>query len=176
MSRIPLVSVEEMTKEQREQYDRFPSNLTRALLLMDQRVSQALPNLANALRASALDAKIREAVILRCAALQDSAYERMQHLEQARKTGRSDSDIRAIEAGGQDLGDLDCRKVLAFVDACVAGPSIADEIFVGAAEVLSPKDLATVLILVGHYMMVARFLGVLQVELDEHPDSWQNEH
>ena len=35
MSRIPLVSVEEMTKEQREQYDRFPSNLTRALLLME---------------------------------------------------------------------------------------------------------------------------------------------
>ena len=54
MSRIPLVSVAEMTEEQHAQYDRFPSNLTRALLLMDPRLAGALPNLANALRASRL--------------------------------------------------------------------------------------------------------------------------
>ena len=99
MSRLSLVDVEDMNAKQREQYDRFPSNLTRGLLLADQRLSEALPNLANALRTAPLDPKVREAVILRVAALHANAYERMQHLDQARKVGWSDADIKGIEEG-----------------------------------------------------------------------------
>jgi hypothetical protein len=87
MPRMELVRVEDMPPDQRAQYDRFPSNLSRALLLTDGRLAKALPEVANALRASGLDAKLREALILRVAALSGSAYERMQHLEQARKFG-----------------------------------------------------------------------------------------
>ena len=176
MSRIPLVSVAEMTEEQHAQYDRFPSNLTRALLLMDQRLAGALPNLANALRASSLEASLREAVILRVAALQSSAYERMQHLEQAHKVGWSGEDIAAIEAGGEALSDPRLKAVLAFVDSCVVGPDVPDSTFAAASSVLSHRDLATVIVLVGHYMMVARFLGILQVPLDDQPDSWNGDH
>jgi alkylhydroperoxidase family enzyme len=176
MSRIPLVSVSEMTEEQHAQYARFPSNLTRALLLMDQRLAGALPNLANALRASSLEASLREAVILRVAALQGSAYERMQHLEQARKVGWNDEDIVAIEAGGESLSDPRLKAVLAFVDACVASSEVSDPAFAAASDVLSHRDLATVVVLVGHYMMVARFLGILQVQLDAQPDSWKGDH
>ncbi len=176
MSRIPLVLISEMTEEQRAQYDKFPSNLTRGLLLMDRRLAGALPELANALRASSLDAMIREAVILRVAALHKSAYERMQHLDQARKVGWNEEEIAAIEAGGEAVEDPRLRTILTFVDACVAGPEVSDQIFAEASNVLSPRDLATVITLVGHYMMVARFLGILQVELDEHADSWQSEH
>ena len=176
MSRIPLISVAEMTEEQKAQYDKFPSNLTRGLLLLDSRLAVALPNLANALRASSLDAKIREAVILRVAALHRSAYERMQHLGQAQKAGWTDTEIAALEAGGEAVRDPVLKKVLAFVDACVSGPDVPDQIFTDAGNVLTHRDVATVIILVGHYMMVARFLGILQVELDAHPDSWQGEH
>ena len=176
MSRIPLVSVTQMTEEQRAQYERFPSNLTRGLLLTEHRLAGALPNLANALRASSLDAKIREAVILRVAALQQSAYERMQHLGQAGKVGWSDEEIVAIEAGADAVRDPGLRTILSFVEACVASPAVSNQTFAAASEVLSHRDLATVILLVGHYMMVARFVGVLQIELDEHPDSWQGEH
>ncbi len=176
MSRIALVSVAEMTEEQHAQYERFPSNLTRGLLLLDQKLAGTLPNLANALRSSGLDPKIREAVILRIAALQSSPYERMQHLEQAHKVGWSDGDITAIEAGGTGLEDQTLHPVLAFVDACVAAPQVSDEVFAAARSILSSRDLATVLVLVGHYMMVARFIGILQIELDAHADSWTNEH
>ncbi len=89
MSRIPLVDPDHMNEQQRQQYDRFPSNLTRGLLLADQRLSEALPNLANALRASSLDAKVREAVIVRVATLLDSAYEQMEHAGQVKKVGWS---------------------------------------------------------------------------------------
>ena len=176
MSRIPLVPVAEMTGEQHAQYDRFPSNLTRALLLMDQRLAGALPNLANALRASSLEAKLREAVILRVAALEGSAYERMQHLGQAHKVGWNDEDIAAIEAGGGTLSEPGLKAVLGFVDACVASSDVSDSTFAAASGVLSHRDLATVIVLVGHYMMVARFLGILQVPLDAQPDSWKGDH
>ena len=117
MARIPLVEVNDMTAEQREQYDRFPSNLTRTLLLMDSRLAHALPETANALRASELDAALREAAILRVAALSNSAYERMQHLDQARKEGWSDEQIAAIESGDHaGLPDI-ASAVLDFVDA-----------------------------------------------------------
>jgi len=41
-----------MTAEQQQQYDRFPSNLSRALLLTKPRLARCVPELANALRAS----------------------------------------------------------------------------------------------------------------------------
>ena len=176
MSRLPLVSVAEMTEEQRAQYDRFPSNLTRGLLLLDPRLAGALPNLANALRASSLDPMIREAVILRVAALQGSAYERMQHLEQAKKVGWSDEEIAAIEASEEASVAEQLKPIFAFVDACVAAPRMSDKIFDAARVVLSDRDLATITVLVGHYMLVARFVGILQIELDDHPDSWKSEH
>ncbi|MDQ2802831.1 MAG: carboxymuconolactone decarboxylase family protein [Pseudomonadota bacterium] len=176
MSRIPLVRVEDMTPEQREQYDKFPSNLSRGLLLTEQRLARALPSLANALRASGLDAKLREGVILRVAALSGSAYERMQHLGQAEKAGWTATEIAAIEAGDLSGVPSEFAAVLKFVDECVATPRVSDAVFAEASRALSNRALATVILLVGHYMMVARFLGTLEIELDPEPDTWESEH
>ena len=176
MARIPLIDIEAMTPEQREQYDRFPSNLTRGLLLTEHRLATALPNLANALRASGLNPKLREGAILRVAAITGSAYERMQHLEQAKKVGWSESDITAIERG--ELSNLPStfQAVLAFVNECVASQQVSDATFASAKAVLSNRDIATLILLVGHYMMVARFVATLEIELDAKPDSWTSEH
>ena len=175
MSRIPLVSPEDMTGEQRAQYDRFPSNLSRALLLADTRLAGCLPATANALRACGLNAKLREAAILRVAALCGSAYERMQHLGQAGKVGWSPAEIAGIEAGGADLtGDV--AIVIRFVDECVASVKVSEDTFAAALGVLSARDLTTLILLVGHYMTVARLLETLEVELDPAPDAWAAEH
>ncbi len=64
VSRVPLVRIEDMTPEQRAQYERFPSNLTRGLLLAEQRLASALPVTANALRTSGLDPKLREGALV----------------------------------------------------------------------------------------------------------------
>ena len=176
MSRIPLAPVDDLSAEQRAQYDRFPSNLTRALLLTPPRLSAAVPSLANALRASDLDPKIREGAILRVAALHASDFERMQHLGQAKKAGWTDEDIAAIE--GADVAALPASfaPVLRFVDECVAGPRVSDATFAAAREQLTGRDVATLILLVGHYMMVARFLATLDVELDPAPSTWETEH
>ena len=176
MSRVPLVRPEDMTPEQRAQYDRFPSNLTRGLLLAEQRLAGALPATANALRTSGLDPKLREGVILRVAALSDSPFERMQHLGEARKAGWTEAEIGAIEAGDRSgvLGAF--TPILAFVDECVADVRASDATFAAVAAALPPREIATVLILVGHYMTVARFIANLGIELDPAPSAWDKEH
>ncbi len=176
MSRLPLVRVEEMDDAQRAQYERFPSNLTRALLLTEQRLAGALPNVANALRTSGLDPKLREGVILRVAALSASPYERMQHLEQAEKAGWSAAQIVAIETGDVVGLPEDFAFVVPFVDECVATPRVSDAAFEAVRGRLSNRDIATLILLIGHYMTVARLVATLDVELDPSPDRWESEH
>ncbi|WP_133648546.1 carboxymuconolactone decarboxylase family protein [Paraburkholderia flava] len=176
MSRIPLVQEKNMTAEQREQFDRFPSNLTRGLLLTEGRLSRALPNLANALRSSGLDPKIREGAILRVASLCNSAYERMQHEGQALKSGWSHTELDQIEAGDFSRLPVPFPALFRFVDECVTRTRVSDETFSQARNTLSDRDVATLVLLVGHYMMVARFIATLEIELDDEPDDWSTEH
>ena len=176
MSRIPLVDTDHMNDRQRQQYERFPSNLTRGLLLTDQRVSEALPSLANALRASSLNSKLREAIIVRVAALHDNAYELMQHAEEVRKVGWSNSEIVAIKGG--DAAELpeSTAAILAFTDETVSAGRVTDDTFARICQFLEPRDIATVILLIGHYMMIARFTAILQIDLDAQADSWTHEH
>ena len=176
MSRIALVRVEEMTPEQREQYDRFPSNLTRGLLMTERRLARALPEVANALRSSGLEPNICEVAILRVAGLCDSGYERMQHLGQAQAVGWTEAEIAAIEARDLSKVSRDLAAILTFVDGCVAAPRVSDAVFASAQSALSSRDLATLILLVGHYMMVARFTATLEIPLDPKPDPWTSEH
>ena len=175
MTRIPLIEVTDMTAAQREQYDRFPSNLTRTLLLMGPRLSRALPETANALRASELDPALREAVILRVAALSDSAYERMQHLDQAGKTGWSGEQIAAITAGDRAKSPTASRQCSPSSMRSWPPPRYRTPPSPARAA-LSDRDLVTVISLIGHYMTVARLTGTLEVDLDAQPDSWTHEH
>ncbi len=176
MSRIPLVDPDHMNDQQRRQYDRFPSNLTLGLLLTDQRLSEALPNLANALRASSLDPKLREAAIVRVATLQGSAYEQMQHAGQVREVGWSDAEVEAIKAGQMAALPDDVAVVLDFVDQTVATGQVDDATFARVQHVLEPREIAAVILLVGHYMMVARFTAILEIDLDAQADNWTHEH
>ncbi len=177
MARVSLVELEHMQDWQRAQYDRFPSNLTRALLLLDQRLAGQLPATANALRAADLDPAWREAIILRVASLQNSAYERFHHLGQAQRLGWTSEQITAIErgAGGEVLPE-ELRVVLDLVDKLTAAPVVPDSVTAAARTVLSDRQLATVVVLVGHYMTVARIVATLDVDVDDAPDSWVNEH
>lgn len=176
MPRIPLVDIDQMSLEQRQQYDRFPSNLTRGLLLTDRRLAQALPELANALRSSPLDAKIREAVIVRVAALHDNAYEHLQHSEQVKAVGWSDAEVSTIKAGNLELLPEGIVAVLNFTQETVEFGQVTDVTFNRVQQFLEPADIATVILLVGHYMMVARFTAILEINLDAQPDSWAHEH
>ena len=175
MARLPLPDPAQLHGDAQAQYARFPSNLTRALLLLDDRLAHALPETANALRASQLNPATREAIILRVAAQSHSAYERMQHLKQAEQAGWTPGQITAIETGRFDEFDFATAAALRFADGCMAN-AVSDETFADARTSLGDRGVATVIVLVGHYMTVARLTGILQIELDAEPDSWTHEH
>ena len=53
---------------------------------------------------------------------------------------------------------------------------MSDATFSKVKSLLNSRDIATIVLLIGHYMMVARFTTVLRIELDAKPDSWSHEH
>lgn len=175
MTRIALPDPASLTGWQRAQYDRFPSGLSQALVLLDERLAGALPATANALRAASIDPAWREAIILRVAALLHNDYERFQHLEQARQQGWTKADIAAIETADSELPS-DLLAVLLFVDALVAGSGVSDSVLESVCAVIDDRGLVTVIVLVGRYSTVANITTVLGIPLDDHPDSWTNEH
>jgi alkylhydroperoxidase family enzyme len=168
MMRIDIPSVERMSVPDRRQYNRFPSNLVRALL-KTRGCTPGYLDLGFALIDANVDTRRRELVILRVAALSDSAYERMQHLPPARKAGWSDADIAAIETGqSSHLAPAD-GALLRFVDECVRDVRVSDRTFDAIRKFLSEQEIAEATLLIGYYMMTARFLETLEVDLDDAP-------
>jgi alkylhydroperoxidase family enzyme len=168
MTRIDLPSPDRMSGPDRRQYNRFPSNLVRALL-KTRGCTAGFLDLGFALIDANVDTKRRELVILRIAALSDSAYERMQHLPPARKAGWSDADISAIETGQSDHLDPADGALLRFVDECVRDVRVSNLTFAEIRKFLSDQEIAEATLLIGYYMMTARFLETLKVDLDDAP-------
>ncbi|SEP23441.1 carboxymuconolactone decarboxylase family protein [Nitrosovibrio sp. Nv6] len=166
MARIELSDVSTFDDAESAQHCRFPANLTRALLRTGG-CTAAFLDLGIALRTTHLDAKQYELVILRVAALSHSAYERMQHLEPARQAGWSEAEIAAIEQGDGSLLDPRSAALVVFVDDCVQNVRVSDQSFMGIRKYLSENAVADATLLVGFYMMTARFLETLAVDLDE---------
>lgn len=166
MARFELLDTNSMTASERAQYEVFPANLTRALLRTNG-CTDSFFQMAFALRKMGLDAKQYELVILRVAELSGSAYERMQHVPPARRAGWTDAEIAAIEKGqGEQLQPADAA-LLAFVEECVKLVRVSDETFARLRQYLPDGAIADTILLVGFYMMTARFLETLEVELDD---------
>ncbi|SHY57997.1 carboxymuconolactone decarboxylase family protein [Mycobacteroides abscessus] len=157
MARIPLADPATLSGLEQAVYQRFPANLVLGLLRATPEIADGYLDLGGALSASPLDRGIREMVILRVGTLSGSAYERMQHLGIARSVGLSDAEIAAVDSGRFDELAPNERAILRFVDELRA---------------LGEQGLATVILLVGHYMLTARLLETLEIDLDAGPTSW----
>ncbi len=166
MARIHIPTIARMSDPDRRQFNRFPSNLVRALL-KTRGCTAGYLDLGFALIDAIIDIKRRELVILRVASLSDSAYVRMQHLPMARKAGWSDQDITSIEMGEADRLDPADGALLRFVDECLRDVRVSDPTFAEARKFLTDEEIAEATLLVGYTMMTARYLETLRVELDE---------
>jgi 4-carboxymuconolactone decarboxylase len=116
-----------------------------------------------------LDPRLRELAILQVAADSQAEYEWVQHAAIARQVGIPDEQIAAVQAGRLDdpsLGDGE-RAVLSFAREVVAGPRVNDATFGAVAAVLSPQEIVELLLTVGNYLMLARVMTTLELELDD---------
>jgi alkylhydroperoxidase family enzyme len=168
MARIHIPTSDRMSRPDRRQYNRLPSNLVRALL-KTRGCTAGYLDLGFALIDANIDTKRRELVILRVASLSNSAYERMQHLPPARKAGWSDQDITAIEMGEADRLNPADGALLHFIDECVRDVRVSDPTFAEIRKFLTEEEIAEATLLIGYCMMTVRFLETLQVDLDDAP-------
>lgn len=171
MARIHLMSTEEMNELQRSQYDRFPSNLVKGLLTAG-RVVEGYAALGTVLRYTKLPSRITEFVIIRVGALSGCEYELMQHRELAQQQGWTQDEVQAIIENNGIMFDEKMRAVLQFVNECVEQVKVSEAAFGQLERYLDHEEMTELTLLIGHYMLTARFLETFEIDLDESPTSW----
>ncbi len=113
-----------------------------------------------------LPAREREKLILRTAWLTRSLYEWGQHVDIGLRVGLADADILRVAQGPRACTDDNERLLLQACDELVAGRHIADATWARLAQAYDEKLLIEIVVLVGHYVMVAGFLNSAGLQLE----------
>ena len=108
-----------------------------------------------------------ELVILRVAHLRECAYEREHHLRIGRAAGLTDADLARVVDGPDAAGwSLREQAILAAVDQLVGTGDLDDATWNALHAQLSDTECIEVLLLAGHYQMLASTITALRIEPD----------
>lgn len=109
-----------------------------------------------------------ELVIVRVAARRGSAYELEQHRRLARRAGLSREEVAAVEAFGEHPG-LSARErlLLRASDELLADQDLSDDLWTALGESFEDRERIEIVMLVGHYAMLATALHALRVQPDQ---------
>jgi alkylhydroperoxidase family enzyme len=118
--------------------------------------------------ATTLSVRQRELIVLRVAALRDSAYEWKQHEVLAADAGISADEVAAV-ADGPDAWEWSRleRALLQAVDQLIAGAKVSADTWSVLADELDEQQLLDFVFTVGAYDTVAMVFGAFDVELDD---------
>ena len=172
MERVEYPDELKFTKEQKEQLQRVPINLTRMLLHCPVAMVQSFLDFALSFRTGNLEPKIRELVILRMATLRGSSYELKHHLPAAKMAGLSEQEISVITSAQPSGLDQKLSVMIQVVDECSQLGKVSDSTFEKASKIFSTSEIAEATLLAGLYEMLDCFLKTMGVELDQHPLGW----
>ena len=170
MARIPYPDTDQAPQPVREALAAIPPlNIFRMLSHAETAFRPFLRFGGAVLGELRLDPRLRELAILQVAAEAQARYEWVQHAAIARALGVPDEQIDAVEAGQLDsaaLGDGE-RAVLRFAAEVVRQPRVSDETFAAVRERLSPREIVELLLTTGEYLMLARIMTTLELEIDD---------
>ena len=113
-----------------------------------------------------LPGAVREKIILRTAWNCRSRYEWGQHVELGLKAGVRDAEILAITRGPGAFADPCERAVMQACDEVLANKCIADDTWETLRTHYNEKLLIEIVILIGHYEMLAGFLNSAGLSLE----------
>jgi len=116
-----------------------------------------------------LQPKFRELAILQVAHESRADYEWVQHVPLALSAGVTQVQIEAIEQGSL-LGGLFTgreQQVLHFTKEVYWDRTISDEDFAGITRAFTPREIVELVLTIGYYTMLARFMKVLAIDIDD---------
>jgi alkylhydroperoxidase family enzyme len=162
---VDLPEVAEMSEEQLEVYNKFPSNLTRSLLLTK---CSAGPHLAlgGAFTIGYLSNLEREVIVMRVAKILDSDFERMIHYPLALKAGLTEQEIDDIENANYENMQPKRIAMLRYISECTIDHKATPESFTELNKFYSQGEIADATHLAGHCAMTAMYLASLAIPLD----------
>jgi alkylhydroperoxidase family enzyme len=169
MARIPYPEPDTLPPETRATLDKLPPlNIFRMLAGGEGLLAAFARFGTHLLYKTALDPVLREIAILRVGVLSGAGYEVYQHERIAKGIGMSDDLIAAIHAGpdAKPFDDLQ-RLAMRFTDDVVANVRATDGTFAPLRERLSLQELQELIMVIGYYMIVSRFLETFDVDIEE---------
>jgi AhpD family alkylhydroperoxidase len=109
-----------------------------------------------------------ELVILRVAHVRDCRYEHDHHVKLGRRAGLSDPEIARVVDGSAAQGWAPREQaVLEATDELLAQGDITDETWARVSGLLDKRELIELVMLVGHYEMLAKTINTLRIQPDE---------
>lgn len=169
MARIPYFDMTQAPEAYQALLNgRPPLNLYRMLPHAGPALSMGFLGMGGALlRENQIDAKLREIAILRVGILSKASYEVHQHKRVARNVGLSDAKIAALEVGA-DTSVFDELEllILQFTDVVFHEVKAPDELFNAVAGRLGTRQTAELVLTIGFYMLVSRFLENFEVDIE----------
>ena len=169
MARIPYVDPDKAHWLTKEILARRNNRNIHRMLGHSGPVGDAFVRMAVTLRyESSVDPILREIAILRVGIMSGATYEVTAHKRLAKTFGMSDAQIERLEAGDatSEVFNEVQRNVIAFTDDVVKNVRASDATFKPLAAVLDEKSMVELLITIGYYMSVVRFLETLDVDVD----------
>ena len=169
MARIPYPDLTHASEELRALAASLPPlNIFRMLPHMPTFV-RGFGQLGTAiLSQAALDARLRELIILRVGRQSPAPYEWQQHVPIGRACGVSEDEIAALERNDVTAACFSERDrlVLRLVDELLATPRASDATLAAMRAQFSDREVCEAVLTTGFYMMVARFLETTGVDLE----------
>ncbi len=168
MARLPYPDVEDLDDTTRRILALAPDlNIFRMLGSCETLMAPFLALGSAILTQTKIDPQLRELAIVRAAVRCGSAYELNQHDEIAREVGVSDEKLAALRVGpGSSAFDDRERSVLEFTDELVDSVKVTRESFDRVAAFLDACEIQELIIAIGYYSLVGRYLETLEVDLE----------
>jgi 4-carboxymuconolactone decarboxylase len=185
MARIEPLDPAQAPDDVREALDKLPPlNIFRTLAHAETAFRPFLRFGGAVLGRMSLDPVVRELAILAVAKEAEAEYEWVQHVEIGKAVGVTDAQIAAlanadscapesadarIAAAASDGGTFDGSQQAAIelAAAVVRGPHISDDLYGCVRAQFSERELVELLIAIGDYLMLARVMTILDIDLEE---------
>jgi 4-carboxymuconolactone decarboxylase len=168
MPRIPYFDLKQASPEVIELLgSRPPLNIYRMLAHATTAAPGFLRLGGALLRQGEFDPKLRELAIIRVGILSGAGYEVHQHKRIAARVGVPADKIEALTQGAEATVYAPLEKlVLRFTDEVVRNVKAADALFNELLAHLNERQMAELVLTIGFYMMVSRFLENFEIEIE----------